>query len=160
MVKENISNYFENFLGRESLFKDKKVLQSSYTPGTIPHREAQINEIASILAPALKLERPSNLFVYGKTGTGKTLSVMHVVNNMEGIAKKNNLPITFFYLNCKLKRVADTEYRLIAHLTREIGEKVPVTGLPTDEIYRIFLSKLSAIAMDFCAGENRKRVHD
>ena len=47
-----------------------------------------------------------------------------------------------FYLNCKLKRVADTEYRLIAQLAREFGEEVPATGLPTDEIYKIFVKAL------------------
>ncbi|MBI2112674.1 cell division control protein Cdc6, partial [Candidatus Woesearchaeota archaeon] len=42
------------------------------------------------------------------------------------------------YINCKLKRVADTEYRLVAQLIKEYGSEVPVTGLPTDEVYNIF----------------------
>jgi cell division control protein 6 len=45
-------------------------------------------------------------------------------------------------LNCKLKRVADTEYRLIAQLARDFGEEVPATGLPTDEVYKIFIKGL------------------
>ncbi len=43
------------------------------------------------------------------------------------------------YTNCKLKKVADTEYRLIAQLASFFGKTIPVTGLPTDEIYKIFI---------------------
>jgi len=46
------------------------------------------------------------------------------------------------YLNCKLKRVADTEYRLIAQLARELGKDIPPTGLPTDEVYKLFCDAL------------------
>ena len=47
-----------------------------------------MREMASILAPALKGDRPSNLFIYGKTGTGKTLITRRVTDDMERIAKE------------------------------------------------------------------------
>jgi cell division control protein 6 len=142
MVKSDINEFFEDYLDKEGLFKDKKVLQSSYTPDNIPHREKEIKEIASMLAPSLRKEKPSNLFLYGKTGTGKTLSVIHVVDKLKKIAKKKEVGLEIFYLNCKLKKVADTEYRLIATLARKFGQNVPITGLPTDEIYRIFIESI------------------
>jgi len=37
-----------------------------------------------------------------------------------------------------MKRVADTEYRLIAQLASFFGKTTPPTGLPTDEVYKIF----------------------
>jgi len=141
--KRGLGKFFDDYMDKKPLFKDKQVLQSSYTPETIPHRDEQIEHIAGILAPSLRLEKPSNLFLYGKTGTGKTLSVKYVMNQIMETANKrgtNNLKIA--YINCKLKRVADTEYRLIAQLAREFGEEVPPTGLPTDEVYRIFLTNL------------------
>jgi Cdc6-related protein, AAA superfamily ATPase len=40
-------------------------------PDELPHREKEIEKVASILVAALKKETPSNVFIYGKTGTGK-----------------------------------------------------------------------------------------
>ncbi len=144
MVDNNLTNFFEKFLTKETLFMDKKVLQSAYIPDEITHRDEQINYIAQILAPALRQEKPSNVFIYGKTGTGKTLSVKYTAEQMEGVAKDREIPLDIFYLNCKLKKIADTEYRLIAELARFFGKAVPPTGLPTDEVYNIFFKALDA----------------
>jgi cell division control protein 6 len=138
-VKDNkLKGLFEKFLQRESLFKDKKVLQSNYDPETIPHRDQYIEQIANILGSSLLNEKPSNVFAYGKTGTGKTLSVKYVTNNLLQLAKERGINLSVLYVNCKLKNAADTEYRLIAELIRAMGSEVPKTGLPTQEVYRIF----------------------
>ena len=142
MVDLSLSGFFENFLKKNPIFVDKKALQSNYTPGIIPHRDDLIKQIAGIMAPSLRLERPSNLFIYGKPGTGKTLSVKHIMNQLLETSKDKNIPLEIFYLNCKLKRVADTEYRIIAHLGRCMGQNIPATGLPTDEVYRLFINIL------------------
>jgi len=142
MTKSDINEFFQDYLNKEGIFNDKKVLQSSYTPNNIPHRDQEIKEIAGMLAPVLKGEKPSNLFLYGKTGTGKTLSILHVVDKLKKIANEKDVKLKIEYLNCKLKKVADTEYRLIAKLARDFGHDVPITGLPTDEIYRMFISSI------------------
>jgi archaeal cell division control protein 6 len=122
-----------------NLFKDKGVLQVRYTPESIPHRDEQIKSIASILASVLRGDRPSNLFVYGKTGTGKTLSVQYVQNEIMKKAEELKVSISFEYLNCKLKKVADTEYRVLAALIRQLGGEIPSTGLPTDQVWSKFI---------------------
>ncbi|MBT4539707.1 AAA family ATPase [Candidatus Woesearchaeota archaeon] len=137
-----ISTFFENFLKKDSLFTEKEVLLPSYLPDKVLYREEQVQQVAEILAPSLRMEKPSNLFIYGKTGTGKTLSVKHVIESLRNISKTNEIPFSAIYVNCKLKRVADTEYRLIAQLIKEMGKKIPATGLPTDEVYSIFYSLL------------------
>jgi len=141
-MEKGLTTFFEDYLKKDSFFKDKKALQSFYTPETVPHRDEQINSVARILAPCLKLEQPSNLFIYGKTGTGKTLCIKYVMNELKKIAEQNSTPLKLLYINCKLKKVADTEYRLIAQLAREFGKEIPPTGLPTDEVYKIFFDTL------------------
>jgi len=138
----NIAQYFEQYLDSENLFLNKQVLQCNYIPTKILHRDEQISQISSILAPSLRLERPSNLFVYGKTGTGKTATVKAISEQILNVSQKQNIPIKIFYLNCKLKKVADTEYRLLAALARFFNKAIPVTGLPTDEVYKILFDTI------------------
>ena len=144
MVQSGLRNYFEQYIDKEPIFRNKSVLQSNYTPEFISHRDKQIEYVASILAPTLRMDKPSNLFIYGKTGTGKTLSVRYTTKEIEQIAQEKDLPIKVIYLNCKLKKVVDTEYRIIAQLAREFGKEIPATGLPTDEIYKIFYSAVES----------------
>lgn len=130
-------------VGSRSLFKNKQILQSNYSPEDIPHRNKEIEHVASILAPSLLGERTSNLFVYGKTGTGKTLSIQHVANELMKRSKDKEI-LRIEYINCKLKKVADTEYRILAELIKKLGGSVPATGLPTDQVYRRFLEILES----------------
>lgn len=127
-------------IAKNLIFKDKNVLRINYTPETIPHRSSQIELVASILAPCLKKDKPSNLFVYGKTGTGKTLSVQYVTDELlKRIKCSGEEHFKVVYINCKLKKVADTEYRILAELVKHLGGSVPATGLPTDAVYNKFI---------------------
>jgi len=143
-MKEGLGHFFKEYLEKKPIFKDKTVLQANYTPSTIIHRNDQIHQVAKIIAPALRCEKPSNIFIYGKTGTGKTLTVKYTCKNLLDIANEKKIPLKFVYLNCKLKKLADTEYRLIAQLLREYGKNIPPTGLPTDEVYHIFFNTLDS----------------
>ena len=142
MTQQTIQNLFSNYLSKKPIFSNKKALMSNYTPETVPHRETQINQLGRIILPALKNERPSNVFIYGSTGTGKTLVTNYVLNELVIAGKQNNTKISTIYVNCKMKRVADTEYRFLAFLAEKLGEKVPPTGLPTDQVYKMFFKAL------------------
>jgi len=141
---ENINKIFDS-VGSRTLFKNKSVLQSNYSPEEIPYRDKQIEQVASILAPVLIGQKTSNLFIYGKTGTGKTLTVQYVREELLKRAKDSENPLRIEYINCKLKKVADTEYRIIAELVKKLGGEVPATGLPTDQVYSIFLNTLQKL---------------
>ena len=142
MVNVDLNNFFKDYLDKKPLILNKKSLQNNYTPIEIPHRDEQIKQIAGILAPCLRMEKPSNLFIYGKTGTGKTVVTKYVTEQIISASKGKDIPLKIFYLNCKMKRVADTEYRLISQLAKAFGEEVPATGLPTDEVYKLFIEAI------------------
>jgi len=138
MLKE-INKIFSGFENK-NIFKEKSILQANYHPEDIPHRNDQIKQIASILVPVLRGERPSNLFLYGKTGTGKTLSVNYVKDELLKRFKENSgFNLRIEYLNCKLKKISDTEYRILAELIKKMGGFVPTTGLPTEAVYSKFI---------------------
>jgi len=141
-MKKDLGEFFNDYLNKQPLFLDKKALQGNFTPENIPHRDEQINQLASVLAPALRMDKPSNIFMYGKTGSGKTCVSKHVTEQILEAARKKKVNLHVYYLNCKLKKVADTEYRLIAELARNFNIHIPSTGLPTEDVYKRFVEQL------------------
>ncbi len=128
------NNIFSEYINKQTLFLDKTALTSSFIPNKISHRDDELQQLSAILAPIIKGYAPNNIFVYGTCGTGKTICIKFVMRHLSEIEKN----IKIVYVNCKMKRVADTEYRLFARLLKEMGVVVPDTGLPTDVLYRRF----------------------
>lgn len=136
---DKLDQIFNSYVSN-NLFKNKSVLQSNYSPEIILHRSEQVETLASILGPVLSGERASNIFLYGKTGTGKTLSARYLGEKLETKTKnESKVNLKFLYVNCKSKKVSDTEYRIIAELINLLGGQVPATGLPTDAVYSKFI---------------------
>lgn len=111
---------FDELLSGEPIFDNKEVLRPSYTPAELPHRSDQINDIATILVGALRGETPSNILIYGKTGTGKTASAKFVSNELEDTSRSYDVPCEVEYINCE---VTDTQYRVLAQLANKFIEK-------------------------------------
>ena len=122
-MTDDLDNLFEEYIAKKSIFSNKEALLLRYFPENIPHRSDQIKKLGMILAPALKNNKPSNLFIYGKTGTGKTLCTQFTIQKLLEKSKLTGAKIRYAYLNCKLKKIADTEYRVIASLAKELGEQ-------------------------------------
>jgi len=104
---------FDNLLSGEPIFENKEVLRPSYTPDELPHRTDQINNMATILVAALRGETPSNILIYGKTGTGKTASAKFVSQELQKTSQRYDVPSEVQYINCE---VTDTQYRVLAQL--------------------------------------------
>lgn len=130
--EDPLSDVVKRALERPRIFRDREVMRSDYVPGSLPHRGEHIKRLGEILAPALRCSRPSNVFVYGKTGTGKTAVVRYVFKRFKEIAGDEKLPLEFAYINC---RIAGTEYRVLAELCDTVGVKVPFTGLSKAEVF-------------------------
>lgn len=131
-MQEKLRSYFSEYCNKYSFFVDKNLLTPNHIPEEILHRDDQISLIAKILAPALKLHQPSNLFVYGTTGTGKSVVIKCILNEITATAANN---VKVIYINCKLRKTSDTEYRMLACILKELDFPVPDTGLPSQVLY-------------------------
>jgi archaeal cell division control protein 6 len=141
--KTNSMGLFKKYLTNRRIFKNREVLRHSYRPHILPHRKPQIDELASILAPALNNETPSNILIYGKTGTGKTASVRYVGTELENASALTGMRCNIVHLNCE---VIDTQYRVLAQIANLLDDieahasdstriHIPMTGWPTDQVY-------------------------
>lgn len=111
---------FDDILSGAPIFTNKEVLRPSYTPAELPHRSEQINNMATILVSALRGQTPSNILIYGKTGTGKTASAKFVSQELESTSQKYRVPCDVHYVNCE---VTDTQYRVLAKLANSFTEQ-------------------------------------
>lgn len=136
-----LDDVFDNFVKSAKLFKDREVLRHDYLPNKLPHRENQIRLLGGAVAPVLKDARCSNIFIYGKTGTGKTAVTKYVLSHLEAKAKEYGASVKFCYVNCRMK---GTEYRIFANLSQTIGLIVPFTGLSVGEVFDRFRVGLDA----------------
>ncbi|VVB55748.1 ORC1-type DNA replication protein [uncultured archaeon] len=127
-----INGIFEDMLMRATIFENREVLRSTYTPDYLPHRNDQVKGLATILVSALRGETPSNILIYGKTGTGKTAVAKHVGRELEKTSETHDIPCKVVYINCE---VVDTQYRLLASIARHFEKDIPMTGWPTDQVY-------------------------
>lgn len=66
-----LTEYFDDYLKKEPLFVNRDVFKGNFSPETINHRDEEIKSIAKIMAPILRTQKPSNLFIYGKNRYGQ-----------------------------------------------------------------------------------------
>ncbi len=129
-----VNKVFEKATKATRLINNNDVLKLDYIPNKILYRDTQTEKIALVLSPILNQVKPSNLFIYGKTGTGKTMVTKYVINVLE--SKKNNNKIIINYIN---SRTSGTIYRVLSEIAFSLKIKVPFTGLSVSEVQkRIF----------------------
>ena len=97
---------FDEFLTESKVFKDASILSPHFVPKALPFRGKEIKEIMSLVSPAIKGQRSKNIFIYGKTGCGKTATVKHVMEKFG--SSRNNAYIS--YVNC---RIYNSRYRVM-----------------------------------------------
>lgn len=120
-----MADIFEKELGKDSVFKDKDVLSPHYLPQNLPHREKEIEKIMKIIAPALKGQRTQNLFLYGKTGVGKSASVKHVLNNMDEVMEKYKARVMWAMINCVK---ANSKYQVVLSIAEKCHPEENFSG--------------------------------
>ena len=125
---------------RSVLIKNRNILQTTYIPNQLPHRENEINNIVEIITPALYKNKPSNILITGKTGTGKTAVLSYIGNEMkkEDPEEKN---CSFIYVNCE---IVNNTYGILFNISNQVimdqNNKIPFTGWSLDRVYNTIIS--------------------
>jgi cell division control protein 6 len=123
---------FDQILSRKSIFRDVSVLSPHYVPKELPFRAKHMHEIMTVLSPALRNQKPRNLIIYGKTGTGKTCCIKRVTEELVQAAVKNSSSITIQYVNC---RIYNSRYRILQKMLKDFVPELEKAGFGLTFLY-------------------------
>ncbi|MEM3253272.1 MAG: AAA family ATPase [Candidatus Micrarchaeaceae archaeon] len=125
---------FAELLKESKIFINREALSPHFVPESLLFRDKQIDSIIRALMPALKGSRGRNIFIYGKTGTGKTSCIKNV------IAKVNGSPAVkakISYINC---RIYNSRYRVLNKIVADNMPTYAKRGYGLVDIYEKIIS--------------------
>jgi len=130
---------FDQILSQKSIFRDLTVLSPHYVPKELPFRDQQVHEIMSVLSPALRNQKPCNLIIYGVSGSGKTCTMKHVMEdfgNTTGTGKAS-----MHYVNC---RIYNSRYRILQKVLKSYVPELEKAGFGLPFLYEKLVELASA----------------
>jgi cell division control protein 6 len=143
---QSIEEMLLEFDEQEGLIRDRSLLDPNYVveEDRIVGRDQQLQEVTKMLRVALGDNRPPNLFLYGPSGTGKSLITKAVCKNISSICESRDIRFGTIEVNCQdLDTLGVAVYELAEQAADEasVDVEVPKHGVSTkekwDELYRI-----------------------
>lgn len=105
---------------RSTFFKNKAVLKPNYRLESLEdilHRDEEINQYIDYMMDATEGCSPSNLFLYGKPGLGKTLMTELVMEQLKLEAGANGVDVCVVMINCDENK---NEIGIVTELIRQL----------------------------------------
>ncbi|MGQ4557683.1 AAA family ATPase [Halobellus sp. GM3] len=129
------------FTREDPIFSNKELLEINHLPGEgrIVGRDDEISDLAAAVNPAIFGQSPSNVLIYGKTGTGKSLCAKYVSQRLVATAGEEDVKATFAYVDCAQDTTETQAVQTIADGVNKpeiTGIKVPDKGLSTSTYYK------------------------
>ncbi len=124
-----MSEIFANLMKESRIFANRDALSPHYMPDNLLFREKQIESIVKYLTPSLRGERGRNLFIYGKTGTGKTSCMRYVIEKVRGLS---SVKAKISYINC---RIYNSRYRVLSKIVSDHLPSYAKRGYGIVDIY-------------------------
>ncbi|MDL5361130.1 Cdc6/Cdc18 family protein [Halalkalicoccus sp. NIPERK01] len=131
----------ELFIRDDPIFVNKELLEINHLPdeGRIVGRDEEIKLLANAVNPAIFGQSPSNILIYGKTGTGKSLCAKHVSGRLVDAARSEGVTAAFAYVDCAQDTTETQAVQTIAssfNRADETGINVPDKGISTATYYK------------------------
>ena len=129
------------FTREDPIFTDKELLEISHLPeeGRIVGRDDEIKQLANAANPAIFGQSPSNVLIYGKTGTGKSLCAKYVTSRLVDTAEEEGVTIGTAYIDCAQDTTETQAAQSIAtelNDAERTGVNIPDKGISTATYYK------------------------
>ncbi|MCD6434025.1 MAG: AAA family ATPase [Candidatus Diapherotrites archaeon] len=124
---------------------NRDIMTPHYIPSKLLFRDIQIKEITTNLAPLFKGLRANNLFLYGKTGTGKTATAKFVLREFEEFASKNKTTnAKTIYINC---RIHNSKYKVLLKILANLYPDKDFIGFSSTFLHEKLMEYLDENSM-------------
>lgn len=123
---------------QQSVFRDRGLLDPDAVidEDRIVGRDQQLEDIITYLRPALQGNRPPNMLLYGPSGTGKSLIINAVCEQVVELAQAQGDRFGVIQINCQTIKSHDRAvYRLVENTAATAGVDVgvPESGISSDQ---------------------------
>lgn len=128
------------------IFRDEDMLRDDYQPESITARESELDAYKTALQPVINGAQPRNIFLYGKTGVGKTAVSRYLLKQLqEDSVKYDDISLSVFWLNCTN---LSSSYQVAVNLVntlRPADDQISTTGYPQQRVFDLLYEELNSI---------------
>lgn len=127
--------------GASSVFVNRDLVEPDtiIDEDRIVGRDEQLEAVVSYLKPTLKGNRPPNMLLYGPAGTGKSLIIGAVTQQISALLQSENERLGIVDINCQpINTLDQAVYELVQTVATDVEADVgvPETGVSTKRKYR------------------------
>jgi cell division control protein 6 len=129
------------------IYQERDALREDYQPEELVGRDDELSTYQATLQPVINGEQPNNVFIYGKTGVGKTAATRYLLSHLQEDAEQyDDLSLSIVSLNCD---GLTSSYQIAIHLVNTLrpdSKQISTTGYPLASVYEMLWEELDALS--------------
>lgn len=133
------------FEPNKQIFQNEKILRENYQPEDLEERDSELEQYRRALQPVINNAPPKNIFIYGKTGVGKTVATNYILDHLSQDSEKYGIDLEIVKQPCNS---LSSSYQVAVNLVNQLRSpenQIPATGYPKQDVFQMLYSELEQL---------------